>query len=76
MRGQVYAQGFFPLTWFGDRNVYDDERMVELQSHDAYRNIRVVWLAARICSANQWIRFDSDSKKFVTTDYVNQVLRA
>ena len=72
LRGQVYTQKFFSPTWFSKPKVDEEERMLELFSHDAYRNIRILWLAARICSANQWICFDRDSKKFVITGRVIQ----
>ena len=74
IRGQVYTQRFFPPTWFSDAKVDDEERMLEQSSHDSYRNIRVLWLAARICSTKQWICFDQDSQKFMTTDYANDKL--
>ena len=66
IRGQVYTQGFFPKTWFVDAKVDDEERMVEQSSHDAYRTIIVLWLAARICSLNRWINFDKNTQSFVT----------
>jgi len=50
MRGQLYARGFFPETWFSDAMVDDEERLLELPSMAAPRVERILWLGARIVS--------------------------
>ena len=74
IRGQVYTQQFFPETWFIDAKVDDEERMLEQSSHDAYRKIRVFWLAARICSIKRWIKFDKETQTFTITKYTTENL--
>lgn len=69
IRGQVYTQHLFPQTWFTDAKVDDEERMLEQSSHDSYRTIRVLWLAARICSAKQWISYDDEKRTFIVAEY-------
>lgn len=74
MRGQIYTRNLYPDTWFTDAKVDDEERMLEQSSLDAYRTIRVLWLAVRICSAKRWIEYDSETKCFLVTEYVTQNL--
>ena len=50
MRGQVWIQGFFPIRWFEDAMVDDEERTLELPSMAAPRRERILWLGHNITS--------------------------
>lgn len=72
-RGQLYTREFFPLSWFIDAKVDEEERMLEKASHNEYRRLRILWLMARLCSKGQWICFHAESL-FAPTSRTNQLL--
>lgn len=50
MRGQLYTQRYFTLTWFSDSMIDDDERGVEMPSMNELRVERMLWVAHGIAS--------------------------
>ena len=50
MRDKIYAQRYFPETWFTDAAIDDEERALELPSMAAPRIERIQWLGLRIAS--------------------------
>ncbi|KAI9652181.1 MAG: hypothetical protein M1831_007162 [Alyxoria varia] len=52
MRGQVWAEGYFPTTWFDEaiRQLNEDERWTEFASSTPLRTDRVLGLAIRLAS--------------------------
>ncbi len=50
MHGQLYAEFFFPETWFSGATIDVDERSLELPSMVARRVERILWIGARIVS--------------------------
>ena len=54
-QGQVWTRSILPKSLFDDAKVDDEERMLEIPSHDAYRTLLVLWLAAHISSLNKCV---------------------
>ena len=50
LRGQLYAQWYFPLNWFDSAINDDDERSLDLPSMIQSRKERILWLGYRIAS--------------------------
>ncbi|MCJ1473953.1 hypothetical protein MMC13_002609 [Lambiella insularis] len=70
MRGQLWTESLFPITWFKDAAVDDEERILELPSMAAPRVERLLWLGHRIATCKKWIVYEEDTRAFVTTPYV------
>ncbi|KAL8823252.1 MAG: hypothetical protein Q9191_006030 [Dirinaria sp. TL-2023a] len=76
MRGLLYAEDYFPVNWFSDAAVDDEERSLELPSMAAPRVERILWLGIQIASLKRWIAYDSTTNHFHTTDYADKILTA
>lgn len=50
MRGEVFAQRFFPDSFFCDAKVDFEERTIELPSMEDARDERILWLGLRMAS--------------------------
>lgn len=50
MRGQLYTQWYYPINWFVDPVIDDDERTLDLPSMVLPRIERILWLGVRIAS--------------------------
>ena len=50
MRGQLWCQWYFPIRWFEDAAIDDEERTLELPSMTAPRIERILWLGYRIAA--------------------------
>ena len=88
LRGQIYAQWYFPSNWFAAAMNDDDERSLDLPSMIHSRKERILWLAFRIASvclhaknqknhlitwqAQQWISFDKVNAHFVVMEPMKQ----
>jgi hypothetical protein len=62
IRGQVWSQTAFPVDWFRESEVDDEERSIEHASTVRDRSERVLWLAYLLASYKQWIHYDSVTK--------------
>jgi len=64
LRGFDWATRYFPARWFEDGQIDNEERIQELPSMTNIRRERILWLAMRVCAADDWIKYDSGSKTF------------
>ncbi|KAF8545284.1 hypothetical protein BDD12DRAFT_785789 [Trichophaea hybrida] len=64
LRGFVWAKRYFPARWFEDSQIDNEERTQELPSMTNIRKERILWLAMRVCAADDWIKYDSELKIF------------
>jgi len=64
LRGFDWAKRYFPARWFEDGQIDNEERTQELPSMTNIRRERILWLAMRVCAADDWIKYDSGSKTF------------
>jgi hypothetical protein len=64
LRGFDWAERYFPARWFEDGQVDNEERTQELPSMTNIRRERILWLAIRVCAADDWIKYDFESKTF------------
>lgn len=77
MRGAVWAQHYYPTTFFQGPVVDEDERTLDLPSHAAPRAERCLWLGYQLARLHPWLSYDKESKKFSVTDYAGSLsLRA
>ena len=73
LRGQVFAEDYFPSTWFSDADIDDEERVLELPSMTAPRIERILWNGYSISRHQKWIVFDSTSKRFEETAFAKRL---
>lgn len=67
MRGLLWADGYYPEKWFANDKIDDAEKYLEVASMTDDRKERILWLACRLSSLGDWIKYDSDSRKFSTS---------
>jgi hypothetical protein len=70
VRGQLWSESYFPLTWFSEASVDDEERSLELPSMSAPRTERLLWLGHCIAAREQWLSYEQASGTFMVTQYV------
>jgi hypothetical protein len=73
IRGQLWSESYFPLTWFSETSVDDEERSLELPSMSASRTERMRWLGHSIAAPERWLSYDQDSGNFIVTQDVQTV---
>ncbi|RAL14239.1 uncharacterized protein BO97DRAFT_422670 [Aspergillus homomorphus CBS 101889] len=69
IRGQCWAQRFYPPSFFDGAPTVDYGRHVERPSRDITRMYRCLWLGIRLSGFNRWITYDSETRKFSTTRF-------
>lgn len=64
MRGLLWADNYYPQTWFTNEKIDEEEKYHELASMTAQRKERILWLAYRISSAGFGLNYDSSKPEF------------
>ena len=64
MRGLLWADGYYPEKWFANDKIDVNEKYLESASMTDERKERILWLACRIASLGDWLKYDSESKRF------------
>ena len=64
MRGQLSSKLYFSPKWFATVN--DGERYLELQSMEASRVERILWLGVSLTKHSCWLSFDARAGVFTT----------
>ena len=60
LRGLLWAEDYFPVEWFNNEKIDEEEKYHERASMTAQRKERIVWLAVRIArSAGSRLSYDS-----------------
>lgn len=68
LRGQVYADGIFPLSWFENASTDLDERSIEQPFMTKQRALRVKWLGIQLAKAVLEIPKDNDDPSKIPND--------
>jgi hypothetical protein len=63
MRGLLWADQYFPQTWFAHK-ISDDDKWFEMASFMDERRMRCLWLGVRIAKYKKWIQYDAESSEF------------
>jgi hypothetical protein len=63
MRGLLWADRYFPQTWFA-HEISDDDKWFEMASFMDERRMRCLWLGVRIAKHQKWIKSDAESRAF------------
>lgn len=69
LRGILWADNYYPDTWFSNEKIDDEEKYLEVASMTDDRKERILWLACRLAEAGSWIYYDRNSHKFSTTPF-------
>jgi hypothetical protein len=64
MRGLLWADDYFPETWFRNDKTDEEEKYHELASMTAQRRERILWLACRIASTECGLKYNKAEPKF------------
>jgi hypothetical protein len=68
MRGLVYAEDYFPLDWFDNDKIDEDEKYFEPPSLVDVRRERILWLGRRIARSSKWLIWKEEERKFSVDD--------
>jgi hypothetical protein len=68
-RGAAWAQQIYPADFFRLNVTDEDERTLELPSHNAPRCERCLWFGLRLVSLQRYISYDRSAGKFSVTDF-------
>ncbi|PCD22285.1 hypothetical protein AU210_016075 [Fusarium oxysporum f. sp. radicis-cucumerinum] len=74
MRGLPYAGDYFPIDWFQNDNIDDDEKYFELPSASEERKDRILYLGGRIATSEKWLRWDEEARHFAVPHKYNITL--
>lgn len=64
MRGLLWAEDYYPESWFANDKVDDEEKHLEVASMVSERKERILWLACRIAGAGSPLYYDQESSQF------------
>lgn len=64
MRGLLWADNYYPETWFTNEKIDEEEKYHELASMTAQRKERILWLAYSIASTGFGLDYDSSKPEF------------
>jgi len=67
LRGILWADGYYPDTWFSNDKIDDEEKYLEVASMTDDRKERILWLACQLSKAGSWIYYDRSSRQFSTS---------
>jgi len=67
LRGLLWADGYYPESWFSNEKIDDEEKYLEVASMTDERKERILWLACRLASAGSWIYYDGQTRRFSTS---------
>lgn len=71
MRGLMAMTYYYKSDFFAEDALLDeDERLLEVPSHQAPRVERCLWLAHKLATLNdRWLHYDQDTKEFSATEF-------
>ncbi|KAK6076388.1 telomerase-binding protein EST1A protein [Seiridium cupressi] len=64
MKGLLWVDKYYPLDWFTNDKIDDDEKYFEVASMTDERKERILWLACRIASHNKWLTYNKEVHQF------------
>lgn len=68
MRGLIYTEDYYPISWFRDSKVEEDEKYFELASMTDARKERLLWIGRRLAVSGKWLTWDNEARKFGVTE--------
>lgn len=72
LRGLIYTEDYYPISWFKDSKVEEDEKYFELASMTDQRKERLLWLGRRLAASSKWLTWENATRKFgVAEPYSN-----
>ncbi|KAF4124398.1 hypothetical protein GMORB2_5064 [Geosmithia morbida] len=60
MRGLVYTEDYYPIYWFRDSRVEEEEKFFEMTSMMETRKERILWLGRRLANHKRWLTWDGE----------------
>ncbi|KJZ75205.1 hypothetical protein HIM_05399 [Hirsutella minnesotensis 3608] len=70
LRGLVYAEDYFPQSWFDER-IEESDRYLEPPSKAIERQERMLWIGRRLANMGKWLTWDEENRQFSVTDAYN-----
>jgi hypothetical protein len=64
MRGLLWVERYFPVDWFSNDKIDDDEKYFEVASMTDERKGRILWLGYQIAKLGRWLRYDHETRQF------------
>ena len=64
MRGLLWADNYYPETWFTNEKIDEEDKYHELASMTAQRRERILWLACQVANAEFGLKYDSSKPEF------------
>jgi len=72
LQGLIYTEDYYPISWFRDSKVEEDEKYFELASMTDQRKERLLWLGRRLATSGRWLTWDNETRQFgVAEPYAN-----
>jgi hypothetical protein len=66
MRGLLWAQGYYPLSWFTVKKIADEQKPWGDDYH--VRKERILWLAFGIARTKRWIYYNEEARLFTLVE--------
>ena len=66
IRGLLWAEGYYPLSWFTDKKITDEQKLWGDDYH--VRKERILWLAFRIARTKRWIYYNKEARSFTLVE--------
>lgn len=64
MKGLLWVEKYYPMDWFTNEKIDDDEKYFEVASMTDERKERILWLGHRIAKPEKWLTYNADSHQF------------
>lgn len=74
MKGLLWVDKYFPVDWFSNDKIDDDEKFFEVASMTDDRKERILWLGCRIAEYGKWLTYNKTLHQFgVVLDYEKEI---
>lgn len=64
MKGLLWVEKYFPVDWFANEKIDDEEKYFEVPSMTDERKERILWLGCRIAEMGNWLTYDASVHQF------------
>ncbi|KAH6638514.1 hypothetical protein BKA67DRAFT_665470 [Truncatella angustata] len=64
MKGLLWMERYYPVDWFTNENIDDDEKYFEVASMTEERKERILWLGCRLASRQRGLVYNTESHRF------------
>ncbi|RYP54116.1 hypothetical protein DL768_001118 [Monosporascus sp. mg162] len=66
MKGLLWVDDYFPIDWFSNNQLEEDEKYFETKWTTGERRERILWLGRRIAKYGRWLSYDPELHRFQT----------